>query len=219
MGKGRKGVKGKDSCFMPFHFYNRNVFTGGTVAILATPATLSTRAGVEADAWAHFRIPKLSFRLHPTGSIAADQACGYVGGVEDTPPSTITQVGELIPSTVLASDTTVPTEWVHVPRSDLAGPFPWYKTVAGAADPIEESPGALIVAGTGTDAFGLEIRGVFEFKTSVATANTPMQRQLHARLREERLVGEVARSRELLLKILGSQGLATGGTAPRPIQT
>lgn len=210
MGKGRKGRNGTDSCRIPFHLYNRQAIAGGVLSIVATPAAMSPRAAVEADAWAHFRIASLKFRLHPTGGITNDQSAGFVGGIQDTPPTTIAQVSELLPSVVLGGDTTTPTEWCSVPKSDLAGPLPWYKSVAGTTDPTEESPGALIVVGTGTDVFGLEYKGVFEFKTSVATANTPMQRKLHAQLREERVAGELARQRELLLRLLSSP---TGPTA------
>lgn len=202
MGKKRKGGKGGDSCLVPFHLYNRQAMTSGVLTLLATPTILSPRAGTEADAWAHFRIKSFKFRLHATGGVSNDMAGGWVGGVQDTPPATVAAVSELIPSCILSGDTTVPTEWVTVPRKDLSGPLPWYKSIAGAADPIEESPGALIVAGAGSDVAGIEYKGVFEFKTSVGTGNTPLQRKLHAQLREEKLAAEISRSRELLLRML-----------------
>jgi len=216
---GRKVGGRQDSCTMPFHFFFSTAMVGGTLNLTCTPANFSSRAGVEADAWAHFKVRNLRFRLHPnTDSGLNPRAAGWVGGVQDTPPSTITQVMELLPSTIITDNQTTPSDWVSVPKADLAGPFPWYKTVAGAADPTEESPGAIIIAGTGTEVIQLEIRGIFEFKTSVATANTPAARMLRERVRAERLASLTQKEKEVLLKILQSpvpqaidlKGVSTG---------
>lgn len=204
MGKGRKKNGGKDSCKLPFHYVFRAALTSGAANIAANPAGLSARAGIEADVWGHFRIPSLSFRLHPSATITADQAAGFVGGVQDTAPGTLQQVVELLPSCIRSIQSLVPSEWVRVPKLDLAGPLPWYKTVVGNTDPTEEYPGFLVIAGTGSEVYMVEVKGVFEFKTSLSSGNSPVERLLRTRMREERQAGEFARSRELLLKILGS---------------
>lgn len=197
----RKGRGKVDSCIVPFHACLNANLASNTFGIPLLPASFS-RAAAEADTWAHFRVPSLSFRLLPTPS-AGIMAAGYVGGVEDTPPATFNTISELIPSCFLGLGQTCPTNWIRVPRIDLAGPFPWYKSVAGAADPTEESPGALRLGGSGaTDFFALEVKGTFEFKTAVSTANTPLAVRVRAQLREERRDAIVRRERDLLLQIL-----------------
>jgi len=199
MGKKKGRRLNNDGCLMPFRYVLNAAMTAGTAALVVSPA-LTARATTEADAWAHFRVRKLRFRLHPRAVLSA---VGYVGGVQDTTPSSVAQIVELIPSTYIAGNTTIPSSWVSVPQKDLAGPFPWYKTVAGGADPTEEAPGVICIGGTSTDAFSLEFEVTFEFKTSVATANTPVALQLRERVRSERIMREFAVERNRLLKILG----------------
>lgn len=202
--RGRKGARG-DSCLVPFHTLSTSPLTAGSLAVLLAPvAFISPRALTEADAWAHFRVPRLRFRLHPGTLNALNQAAGYVGGVQDAPPATIAQVMELLPSVYLADELTIPTNWVRVSQTDLSGPFPWYKTLAGAADVTEEAPGQIVFGGTGTDVVTIEFEGVFEFKTAVAAGNTPLSLKLREQLRQERLAGERSRERTTLLQILGS---------------
>jgi len=188
---------------MPFHYMLANTFTAGVYGVALQPSTnLGTRVLVEADAWAHFRVRSLAFRLHRQPTVTNIQAAGFVGGVQDTAPGSLAQVSELLPACFVAGSATQPSDWVRPTRSELAGPLPWYKTIPGSADSTEESPGTIIVVGTGTDAFLLEMRGIFEFKTSVSTGNTPSAVEMHRRLREEKI--SIARNaeRELLLKIL-----------------
>jgi len=203
MGKGRR--QGKDMMIFPFHYFVSGALAAGTNYLLVAPnGNMTPRGVVEADAWQHYRMVRLSFRLHPNGTRTSAQAAGYIGGQPDTIPSTLGQIAELLPSTFLGLSTTVPTEWVNIPKLDLAGPIPWYKTIPGGADPTEESPGILAVAGTGTEVYMLEMRGVIEFKTSSATANTPLALNCRRQLREERLITALQRERNLLLKILGT---------------
>lgn len=199
----RRGVGRKDSCIVPFHFVSSGALVAGSFVFLLNPAAFP-RVLAEADAWAHFRVRSLRFRLLPTSPITGAQVIGYVGGVQDTSPTTLVQVSELIPSAGKGVGQTVPTEWVVVPKMDLAGPFPWYKTVVGAADATEESPGLVTIAGTGTDAVISEYRGVFEFKTSVATANTPLALSLRKRIHEERTLNAIVAQRTLLMRILST---------------
>jgi len=198
---GRKGGGGSDSIRVPFHFVNSGALVAGLFGFSLLPASFS-RMAQEADAWAHFRVPKLSFRLLPTSPVTVAQAAGYIGGVQDTNPSTLQQVTELLPSCVKGVGQTTPTNWVHVQRSELAGCFPWYKSVAGTADATEESPGTISIVGTGTEAFIIELKGVFEFKTSVNISNTPAAVRMRALVRQERVDAARRVEREALLKIL-----------------
>jgi hypothetical protein len=209
-----------DHCAVPFHSYVTGALVSGNSSFLLRPITsLSPRLANEADNWAHFKVRALSFRLHPhaqTGSTG--MAAGVVGGVQDTPPATVASVLELLPSTVLAPSETVPTNWVNVTRGDLAGPFPWYKTVAGTADVTEEAPGYVVVAGNSTDTFSLEFRGVFEFKTAVGTGNTPQAFGMRAALRLQREAAAQSVARMQLLRLLAStsSGEATGALLGPP---
>ena len=206
---GRKGGrKGGDSCIMPFHYVQQGTLSGGVSSFALCPSNFP-RPQTEADTWAHFRVKSLAFRLHPTSSSGNDQAIGYVGGVQDTNPSTIVQVGELLPSAFMDHVCTVPTEWVRPSKAELAGPLPWYKALPGSADPTEESPGTMIVVGTATQSFVAEYRGVFEFKTSVATANTPMALKLRESVRNEKLLLTQLAEKDRLLKILQAGGTVT----------
>jgi len=198
---------------VPFHSTLIAAFAAGVfgVNINASNAGLSaTRLPAAADEWAHFRVRSLSFRLHPVPTTSNTQAAGFVGGAQDTPPGTIGQVGELLPSVPLTQGTTVPSAWVHVSRSEMAGPLPWYKTTLGTADATEESPGAIFVIGTGTELFNLEIKGVFEFKTAVATGNTPAALSAIRQLRNERLRVVADAERLRLLKVLQGGGVTAG---------
>lgn len=189
----------RDSETLPFHVVTSFALVAGAQNISVVPGALSPRAGVIADTWAHYRIRSLKFRLHPTAASANSTIAGFCGGVQDTAPGTIPQIGELIPSCLLAGDTTVPTEWVKVPKADLAGPLPWYKSVLGGADATEEQPGTICFAGTGTETVLVEARGVYEFKTSVNTGNTPQELALQAQFREARAarIREVERTKLL----------------------
>jgi hypothetical protein len=97
-----------------------------------------------------------------------------------------------------------------VSKAELAGPFPWYKTIAGGPDPSEEAPGALYVLGTTTDPMLVELFGEFEFKASIATNNTPAAVALREELRAFRMLRTEQRERERVMKALshGHTGLA-----------
>jgi len=195
---------------MPFHYVQSGTFTAGLFGLLLSPAAFP-RVAIEADVWAHYRVRKFSFRLLPTSPVTVAQAASFIGGIQDTNPSTLAQVTEILSSCVKGVGQTTPSSWVHVQRDELAGPFPWYKSVAGTADPTEESPGTISIVGTGTETFIIEFRGIFEFKTSVATGNTPLAIRLRELVRRERLEAAQRNERAVLLKILspGSSDTAT----------
>jgi len=200
--------KVKDQCRVPFHFVSEQALVAGVFGIPILPsAQFGTRLLNEADAWCHFRVLDLQFRLHPPAAQTAGLAVGYVGGVQDTAPSTVAQVTELLPSTYLGTRATAPTVWVTCSKSELAGPFPWYKSIAGAADATEESPGSIVVVGAATAGFSLELRGEFEFKTSVSTGNTPLSADLRLKIRKERQDLDAERTRMRLIKALATAKL------------
>ncbi len=216
----KRNGKGRDKCFVPFHIIISSGLTTGTASFLLQPsATWGSRVLAAADEWAHFRVKSLKFRAHRTSSITATQVVGFVGGVQDTPPATSTDIAQLLPSVILTTTTTVPTEWCSVSPSELAGPFPWYKSVAGAADATEESPGYMCVAGTGSEVYFIEARGVFEFKTSVATANTPAELALMLAKRSQREAEARSRARQQLLRVLDPVSTPLSSNGVRPAQS
>ncbi len=213
MGRRKGVVRGRDSCDMPFHAILTATLASGAYNVPLVPG-LFLRVGTEADAWALFRVRRLKFRLHRESVLNGPQVAAYQGAVQDNPPATVAQASEILPSCFLSALQTVPTEWISVPKSDLSGPFPWYKTVAGTPDPSEESPGFFNVVGTGTDTFYVEFRGVFEFKVSLATANTPAAIALRRKVREDRVARLQASERDILLKILSTSTPLDGRVKP-----
>lgn len=193
-----------DSCLLPFHGAGGLALVAGTAFIDMNPAGLAAICGrpqTEADGWAHFRMRALEFRLHH-GAITGDVAAGYVGSVQDTPPANTAAVCEVLPSVYYGSTYTKPSDWVRVSKKDLAGCFPWYKTVPGTADSTEEKPGVLCISGAGTDTPVIELRGVIEFKTAVSANNTPAELKLRNELRLLRAREEQALARQGLLRVL-----------------
>ncbi len=206
--------RNSDSEILPFHVVAQVALTAGAFSTPLSPTTISsTRAASVADNWAHFRVRKFKFRVHVTPSSLAQQAVGYVGGVQDTLPSTFATICELIPACIMPTDQTVPSDWQTVPRCDLAGPLPWYKSIPGTADPTEEAPGYLVANGATTETVTIEMRGVFEFKTSVAPANTPAELALRARLRAERIASSKEAAQKRVLALLGCQPVSAPTTA------
>ncbi len=173
----------------PFHGTAIVSLSSGVGSFALSPAGMAavgvSRPLAEADNWAHFRVRKLSFRVHK-GSISASTAVGFCGGVQDNVPATQLTILELLPSTLQETAYTVPSNWVHVEAKDLAGPLPWYKSVPGAADPTEEAPGIMALAGGTSDFPTVELVGVLEFKTPVAPVDTPVMRALRSEIRRAR---------------------------------
>ncbi len=176
--------------------------------------TLSTRFGNMADGWAHFRVRKLRFRLLPcSASSTSPKVMGYVGGVQDTLPTTVATVGELIPSCSMigSPNQTVPSQWVSPSKQELAGPLPWYKSVNGTADTTEEAPGYLVLAGSTTETFNFELYITIEFKISVDPANTPVALALRQELFALRRKMAQAKEKESIEKVLGGAVVVTAG--------
>jgi len=193
----------RDNVDVPFHSFLVGALTSGSFGVgLAPNSTISpTRLPAVGDAYAHFRVKQFRMRMHPTVR-SANQAFGFAGGVQDTSPATIAQIGELLSSAAFTTGQTVPSNWVVPNQDELRGPFPWYKTVGGAADNTEEQPGLIVVAGTTTDTFLIELEGVFEFKVALATGNTPEQAALQLRLRRIREERQREIDRQNLLAVL-----------------
>jgi len=208
--------KVKDGEIVSIHGFGVAALVGGASNAQVSPSGLtavSSRLLAEADSWCYFRVRSLKFRLHNSGS-ANDFAIGFVGGAQDTLPATLATVMELLPSTYFSHNYTRPSDWVVVSGSELAGPFPWYKSVNGTADTSEEGPGYICIAGTTTQTFYYELYAVFEFKTAVAPANTPLARQAVQAVVAERRELALRRERDVLLRALASAPPAASPKQP-----
>jgi len=203
----------KDSQLLPFHVCQAAALSSGTALITGNPAGIGGRSLIEADAWSHFRFRKLKFRLAPGTTTVGSIAAGWVGGIQDTPPATFATVMELLPSTFTKGNLTVYSEWVNVTKADLQGALPWYKTIAGAATDVEEQPGQLVLAGSASDSYFLEIKGVIEFKTAVASGNTPAELVLREKLRAERINRHLAHEQQRVVALLAGP-TATSSVRP-----
>jgi hypothetical protein len=173
-----------------------------------------TRLGGFADNFASFKIQRLRFRIHCNNATSGTAAC-FVGSVQDTSPSTLPQVMEVLPAAILGLVQQVPTNWVEVPKADLAGPLTWYKSLLGTADATEESPGLLVLVHTTLVAYTVEIEGNYLFKTAVAPANTPMALKLAQEIRASRVLAAQDRERVALRRLL--QGAVSSPTAMGPM--
>lgn len=208
--QGRRG----DTTKVSFHFIWSASLTAGAAVVQVSPSglsTLSTRMLVEADSWDYFRLLNFKFRVHPSNA-SANQAVAFAP-VSDTAPSTLGQCMECMASAYIDAQQTVPTEWVVVPQADLKGPFPWYKAINGTPDTTEETPAVIQVIGTGTDTFAVEFRCEVEFKSSLATGNTPEEVELARRRLALRKKLAVDHARAAMLGVLAPAAAVTGVTA------
>jgi hypothetical protein len=196
-----KKNRGQDSIAEEFSAYISAALVAGANNLALNPAVTSRLAAI-GDTYEFYRLKALKFRLHPNGTQTSVAGAAWQAGVIDTAPATVAQLAEGVNNTLLGSRATVPSAWCQVPRKDLAGAFPWYKSVQGTPDVSEEIVGYIFLTGTTTEAYNLEVRGVMEFKQAIAPANTPMEIELRSRLRMERQQAQAAKEREALMKVL-----------------
>ena len=159
---------------MPFRSFIATALSGGVSTIPVSPnSNLCTRLLALADNYAQYRFLDLKYRMFRVSGATSVQAAAFISGVTDTGPSSILTGVETGNATILGAIQTVPSDWVNVPRSILAGQLPYYKTVVGSPDAIDEIQGNLYLLGTGTENVHVEVRGTIEFKQPVDAANTP----------------------------------------------
>ncbi len=164
----------------------------GLATIGFSPATVNSRLATLADSFDLFRLVEMRFRLIPNST---GQAMCWSPGIADTPPASIAAINEVLSSCQLPSVAVAMGNWVTVPKAELAGSLPWYKTVAGTPESWDEQPGQFYFAGNGSATCFAELEGVIEFKGAIDAASTPALRaKTH-----------MARERERLLAILASE--------------
>ncbi len=168
----------------------------------------NTRPQSVSDAYTDFRVLQLRFRLLP--GVAAPMSVGYISGLPVTFPGTNQDVDQIIPSIHLNQTQVAPTDWVRVSPRELHGQYDWYHTQESATE--IGGPGFIVLAGSGTNAFVLEIFARIEFQGGVSTVDTPLERTLLAQLARERAAVAARRARDLALRALsGVPGSITPG--------
>ncbi len=201
-----------DGCRVPFRYVISLTPVAGVFGVTLNPSSFP-RVQTEADGWSLFRILRMKFRILPP-ALAANQVLtvgSFLAGVADTPPSTTAQASELLCGCTLGGLQTTPSEWANVSPKDLAGPLPWYKTFVGASAYEEASPGTIYFVGSGTLPITAEFRGIYEFKSAIATANTPAAIDLRLRLRDEHRRRLAALEQQCLVSLLaGAPSAPTG---------
>jgi predicted enzyme related to lactoylglutathione lyase len=211
--KSKHGSRVRDNIEEEFSVLAAVTLAAGANNVAMNPS-LASRLSALADAYEFYRLRKLKFRVHPNGTQSNMVAAVFQAGVVDTAPTTVLQCSEGVNSTFNGSRATVPSAWCEVAPEDLKGAFPWYKSVQGTPDTSEEIVGYIYLAGSTTESISLEVRGVMEFKQSIAPANTPMEVELRARLRQERQAAAATREREVLLKALSPPSVRQGFFPP-----
>ncbi len=158
---------------VPFHAFGTATLVAGQNAINLCPNTFAGPNSI-ADAYALYRFREVDFRLHPGQTRSGDSAAAMIPGAVDTPPSSLSQIGEVLNSCLLGVNATVPTEWVRCRKEDMSSYDTWYKTQFGTPDPIDEVQAAIYFVGNGVNVLLYEVRGVIEFKNRLSISNTPM---------------------------------------------
>jgi hypothetical protein len=161
----------------PFHCYVQLNTASNVASLQLTPSALAsytTRLAAMSDLYSVFRWKRCSYRQIVQGGTGEIRAMGVASAVLDTPPTGLSATAELRAVTIVGAGEVSRPPWVTIPQNVLRGSLPWYKSVAGAADPWDEVP-AIIYAysQTATGAVTFELDGECEFKSQVAPANTP----------------------------------------------
>lgn len=205
-------AKGTDRSFVDFRYVSGFTMVAGLNNVAVSPtAAFSPRLTAIADTWALYRVVSLRFRLRRATTITTSQAAGFIPGVTDSPPGSVTILSEVLPSTYLALTDTVPSSWATVSKRELQGYQTWYKTVVGSPGTDAEVVGYIFLAGTGTETVTLEYEGRFEFSDGVPTGATPAAVKLASTVREEKVRAARERERNRLLALLAPSA-SLGGT-------
>jgi len=187
----------------------KGVYSGALVAGAANQTFTGNfgRLSNIGDNFMEYRVTSLKFRLHPNAALTGAQAVGFASGVETTNPSTVETVLETECSALLASKTTTPSAWVNVPKASLRGPREWYMANGGGSSQSDAQQFEIHIAGTGTDAYLVEIAGICEFRSPVNQTDTPQLRELRAAELALRARAQMEKRRLELLATL--QGIPT----------
>jgi hypothetical protein len=207
---------------MHFHVLIQGTTSAGVQSFVMVPANWSSRASAEATSWEYFRCDSIRFRTFSAGT---PLAIGFAPGVPVTAPATILTVMELMDSvhhlgftgSSVAAET-MWSRWVKVSKPTCGGAYPWYKTVVGSEAAQIEAPQTLVVAGSGAQAWNMEVYFTLTFKGQINSADTPLGRELHARLQKETQDKIAEKEKSALLRLL-SFNPNPGGPGDGPTRT
>jgi len=179
-------AKSRDTVRIPFHAFMATTFTTSAVVFLSP--LITPRLTAIADSYDEYRFESFKFRIRD--GQASNQAACFIPGIVDTPPATLSAVGEVLNSVMIGVGETIPSNWSNISKGVLSGMHPWYKTVAGTPESSEEIQGNVCIfegSGAGVSVV-LEISGVCAMRAGVNAGNTPLDRQLALRRREKQRI-------------------------------
>lgn len=201
--KSPKSSKGDTEEFHVHSYWLQTVATNQASVSVSPNTTFSPRLGQGADQFGLFRVRSLKFRLHPYAGMLGDGSVAWIAGVTDTKPSTHISNMECMHATLMATNGSVPSNWVVVPEADLKGYQSWYKTIPGTPDTAQEIPGVLNFVSTNTSGvIAIEVRAIVVLKDPVATGSTPSEVALLKQLHDIRAARIASLERAKLLGVL-----------------
>jgi len=196
---------------IPFHLYWTGALTAGVSSLAVNPDNLGRMTSI-GDTFALYRATDMRLRLFPDAARTGTQILSWIPGVTDTAPSTVIFASYALSSVVLGATMTVPSAELRLNSNDLRSYTPWLKTKAGTPDVDVENQGTLYINGTGTDIFGIEIRGILEFKNPIAVGSTPAEKEMLIKR-------ELLREKTRLLAILSTPDEKPKATKPESVKS
>ncbi len=189
-------MRGSKVTKIPFHGMVTTALVSNVSQVNLTPSATAALADLE-TAFELYRFGSFAFRLHPAATMNGPQSAAWIP--EATVPTTTVQNNfECIDSTWLATRTTQPSSWVHVPKERLLGQLKWYKCNADAGAAEFEVQGVVNIAGTTTDTFYLEVKGVCEFMNPIDSSVA-----LRGRLKELKDKAKIEARAEVMSELQG----------------
>ncbi len=182
MGKSNKRT-GDQTIVVPFHQVSSYTTSANSFVQEIDAVTFSPRAGYLSDVYSLYRYVSFRFRINCISTSSSALAVGVSitdQDVGDTATSTVAQVMDVPYSVYLrSSSTTVPSEWVSIPRSALLRQqTKWWKTQTTDTDTFTDEllNQMTLFAYAPTSAatsFDFEVKAVIEFSAPAQSALNP----------------------------------------------
>jgi hypothetical protein len=180
---------------VPFHHVVSAALASGSANLAVVPSSGNLGAAQYLySAYDLYRIRKLRFRLLPNTSMGTAQVAGFYPEAVVTNP-TIAAGTDCLDSCYINNDMTIPSRWVNVPPTRLKGLIDWYKCQPDAGDVDFETMGNILVSGTTTETYYLEVEGLWEFKNpnSASVLMEKLKEQIRAEMKETLLSSKITK--------------------------
>lgn len=184
VGRSSNGRRGDDTCLVPFDtVVAGSIAAGATNVINLTPAGLGTRCAANGDLYQNYNLEWVKFVLEPlnasTATIANPDyfAAGLLLNQSDNASTlTASEVVQQKHHVVQVGTKTIPVKF-SVRHAELYRDkvFKAYKTIAGAADDLEEIESQIVLAHTASTgvSFVAHVSGAMRFASPVVPGATP----------------------------------------------